>query len=128
MGKEPDFYLSAAGEHRALATPRACWVKGRLRNPARDDHMLVEIKPPIIGQPYGLGDKDITDLILSAKLQGYSLFPVSGWPCPVYVSLILDQTITETCVFTGGQVQMIAWAVIFRTLDETNAHVRKFQS
>ena len=126
MEKEPDFFLSAAGEHRALSTSRACWVKGRLKNQVRDDHMLIEIEPTIIGQPYGLGDKDIVNLILSVKLQGFSLFPVNEWPCPVYVSRILDEAITKTLVFAGDQVEMIAWAVIFRNLDEANAHAKKF--
>jgi len=128
MEKEPDFYLSAAGENEELASPRACWVKDRLKDQVRDDHMLVEIEPPLTGQRYGLGGNDISSLILSARYQGTSLFPISEWPCHVYVSRILDEAVTEMLSITPGQVEIIAWGMIFRTLDEANAHAKKFQS
>ena len=89
--------------------------------------MLVEIEPPLIGQNYGLGSQDITNLILSARHEGFSLFPVHEWPCHVYVARILDDTVTERLAFTRSQVEVIAWGMIFRTLDEANAHAKKFQ-
>jgi hypothetical protein len=128
METEPDFFLSAAGENEGLASPRACWEKARLKDQVRDDHMLIEIEPPVIGQNYGLGGKDITNLILSARHEGDSLFPVGEWPCHVYIARILDDAITKTLTFTRGQVEIIAWGMIFRTLDEANAHAKKFQS
>lgn len=128
MEAKPDFFLSAAGENEGLASPRACWKKARLKDPVRDDHMLVEIEPPLIGQGYGLGGQDITNLILSARHEGFSLFPVKEWPCHVYIARILDDTIARTLAFTRNQVEVIAWGMIFRTLDEANAHAEKFQS
>ena len=122
METKPDFFLSAAGENEGLATPRACWEKARLKDPVRDDHMLVEIEPPVIGQNYGLGGEDISNLILSARHEGFSLFPVKEWPCHVYIARILDDTITKTLTLTRGQVEIIAWGMIFRTFDEANAH------
>jgi hypothetical protein len=121
MKAMPDFFLSTAGENEGLTTPRACWQKARLKDPARDDHMLVEIEPPVIGQNYGLGSQDITNLILSSRYEGFSLFPVKEWPCHVYVSRILDATVIRTLAFTRDQIEIIAWGRIFRTLDEANA-------
>lgn len=89
--------------------------------------MLVEIEPSLIGQNYGLGSQDITNLILSARHEGFSLFPVQEWPCHVYVARILDDTITRTLAFTRSQVEVIAWGMIFRTLHEANTHAKKFQ-
>ena len=128
METKPDFFLSAAGENEGLATPRACWEKARLKDPVRDDHMLVEIEPPVIGQNYGLGGEDISNLILSTRHEGFSLFPVKEWPCHVYIARILDDAITQTLTFTRDQVEIIAWGIIFRTFDEANAHAKKFQS
>ena len=122
MEKEPDFFLSAAGENKGLASPHACWEKVRLQDPVRDDHMLIEIEPTLIGQNYGLAGKDITNLILSARYEGSSLFPVKEWPCHVYVASILDDAILKTLTFTRGQVEIIAWGMTFRTLGEANAH------
>ena len=124
MNKVSDFFLCAAGEHQELTSPRACWIIGRLKDNVRDDHMLVEIDPPLIGQRYGLGENDIRTLILSARHQGYTLFPIMEWPSHVYVSRILDKKIQDTGTFSGNQVEVVAWAMIFRTLEDAAAHVR----
>jgi hypothetical protein len=126
MKKEPNFFLSTAGESDKLRDPRACLIRGRLKDQVRDDHMLIEIQPPLIGQAYGLGGEDIVNLILSAKFEGFSLFPVKSWPCPVYVARILDEAINEALIFTRDQVEIIAWGVIFRDLGEAEAHSKKF--
>lgn len=128
MATKPDFFLSAAGENEGLTTPRACWQKARLKDPVRDDHMLIEIEPPVIGQKYGLGNQDITNLILSSRYEGFSLFPVKEWPCHVYIARILDDAVIRTLAFTRSQVEIIAWGMIFRTLEEANAHAKEFQS
>jgi hypothetical protein len=124
----PDFFLSSAGEYRPLSQPRACWTKARLRDPVRDDYMLVEIEPVLLGQPFGLGGKDISRLILSTRHQGYTLYPVTEWPSHVYVARILDETVLQTLSFTKVQVELIAWALIFRTVEEAEAHAKKLDS
>lgn len=125
MNQPPDFYLSSAGEYQPLTEPRWCWKKAWLRDLARDDYMLVEIDPPLIGQSFGLGRKDITQLIISGKHQGDSLFPTTAWPLSVYVARILDDSIVKSLSFTRGQVELIAWAMIFQTFGEAAAHAAK---
>ncbi len=127
MKPKPDFFLSAGGEVRGdLATPRACWAIGRLRDSIRDDHMWVEVEPPVIGQTYGLGGRDITTLILSARHRGVTLLPVTEWPCHVYIARILDENITHTLRFTREQVEVIGWGMIFCTIEEANAQMKHF--
>jgi hypothetical protein len=127
MEANPDFFLSAAGEMRAdLATVRACWSKGRLRDDVRDDYMLSEVDPPVIGQEYGLGDQDIRELIISTHFRGFTLFPVTEWPSHVYVGRMLDPSVAQTLVFTASQVELIGWAMIFPTRAEAEAQVAKF--
>ena len=129
MKSDPDFFLPAAGELRPdadLALPRACWTKGRLRGRTRDDYMLIEVDPPVIGQTYGLGGEDITDLIIVTRWKGYTLFPVTEWGCSVYVIRILDETIMETLSFAAEQIKMIAWANIYRTREEAEAEVERW--
>jgi len=126
MKTKPDFFLCAGGEVTGdLVSTRACWTKGRLRDRIRDDHMLIEIEPPIIGQAYGLGGRDITKLVLSARYQGDTLFPVKQWPCHVYVARILDESIAKTLTFTSQQVEMVAWGMIFQTVEEANAQAEE---
>ena len=127
MRVKPDFFLSAAGENQGLTAPRACWVKARLSDALRNDHMFIDINPPLIGQRFGLGAQDITHLILSPKYEGVSLFPVEEWPCHVYVSRIVDDTITTTLTFTRSQIEVVAWGMIFCTVDEAVVYARNFQ-
>jgi hypothetical protein len=116
--KNPDFYLSSAREYLPLSYPRACYADARLRDSNRDDYMLVRINPPLIGQRFGLGNSDVDRLILSTRHQGYTLFPVTEWPSHVYVSRIVNQSILECNHFQKQDVELIAWALIFRTAKE----------
>ena len=125
--KDADFFISAAGENRELADPRACVIKARLRDQIRDDHMLIEVEPPVIGQPYGLGDRNILCLVLSPFYVGSRFFPVSEWPCHVYIARLLDESVTKTLAFTRDQVQVIAWGTIFPSLDQAKAHAEMFR-
>jgi hypothetical protein len=125
MDEPPGFFLSSAGEYQPLSEPRGCWTRARLRDQARDDHMLIEIDPPLIGQGFGLGGKDITQLVISGRHQGDTLFPITAWPLSVYVARVLDENIVKTLSFTREQVELVAWAMIFRTLDEATAHAKK---
>jgi hypothetical protein len=51
-------------------------------------------------------------LIVSPKFEGTSLFPISQWPMPVYVSRILDDTVLTTRSFTPQQVELITWGTL----------------
>jgi hypothetical protein len=117
MPKNPDFYLAAA-EYEPLRAPRACTAVGRLRDQIRDDYMLIEIDPLLNGQMFGLGSKDISLLILSTRHKGLTLFPIMEWPCFVYVTRILDVEILECRSFESNQVELIAWAMLYQTLEE----------
>ena len=93
-----------------------------MRGAVRDDHMLIEVEPSVIGQAYGLGGQDIRRLVLSARYQGETLYPVREWPCHVYVARILDESIANALAFTKEQVEVIAWGMIFQTIEEARSH------
>ena len=120
MVDSPDFFLDPTdgGDQRDLGSPeaqlRACWAQGRLRTSSRDDWMLVRIEPPLIGQPYGLGDRDLERVLLATRHAGTTLFPVTEWPAFVYILRIVDDTILETKTFSPDQVQLIRWGVLHR--------------
>lgn len=113
MIQDPDFFLCAKGEHDDLSDPCACWRCKRLRDNIRDDYLVVDIEPPIIGQRYGPGDKDITQIILATRHEGVTLFPITEWPAHVYVCRILDDAILSQDVFEEHQVEMITWGSYF---------------
>ena len=125
MQRLPDFFLSCVGEYRPLSEPRACWAKTRLRDLVRDDYMLIDIDPALIGQSFGLGDKNIPNLLISTRFEGFTLYPINRWPVPVYVFRILDDAILATLLVEKDQVELIAWGTIFRTLEAAIANVHK---
>jgi hypothetical protein len=120
------FYLSTAGEFDPLSNPRECQEVSRLCDAVRDDYMLVEIDPPLSGQQFGLGDADVTHLILSSRHEGHTLYPVSEWPAFVYVARVVDPSLTAQRMFRDDQVELIAWGTLFRSFEEAAAHARKF--
>ncbi len=112
-----DFVLSCSAEHTGdLAEDRKCWFVRKLKGQGRDDCMLVEIHPPIIGQPFGLGGDDIFFVVLSPRWKKYSLSPLDRWPCPVYVYRILDKQVLEAHALEGNQVEVMAWGNIYPNL------------
>jgi hypothetical protein len=127
MDRPPDFFMSTAGEYESLAAPRACWERARLRDVVRDDHMLIDIEPGLTGQRFGLGSVDITQLIISARHRGETLYPISEWPLFVYVARILDRAIIESLSFTREQIELLAWGALFRTREEALDHAQRFQ-
>ena len=127
MDRAPNFFMSTAGEYEPLAPPRACWERARLRDVVRDDHMLIDIEPALDGQRFGLGSTDITQLIISARHRGQTLYPVSEWPSFVYVARVLDNAVLESRAFTREQVDLVAWGTLFRTREEASELAKRFQ-
>ena len=87
--------------------------------------MLIEIEPELIGQSFGFVDKNISQLIISARLEGYTLYPITRWPVPVYVSRMLDDAILATLFLKPNQVELIAWGTIFRTLEAAIVNIHE---
>jgi len=117
MNQDPDFVLCLDARDD-LEQPRTCRRRQRLKDNIRDDYLLVDIEPPIIGQGFGLGGKDITQLILTTRHQGVTLFPVNEWPAYVYVYRIVDDALLRQETFAADQVALIFWGVIYRSLTD----------
>lgn len=108
----PDFYLASA-EGYGLESPHACFILRRLRSERRDDFLLVRIDPSIIGQPFGLGDKDIDEVIIATRHQGDSLFPIRRWPVDIHVLRPLVRL--GDAVIRNDEFQSVAWAALYRS-------------
>jgi hypothetical protein len=107
------FFLTTAREYRPLTTPRQCWEELRMVDSVRNDYMLVRIEPSFRDERSV--PKEIDRLILSTRLKQYSLYPITEWPCRVYVIRIVDESILQTAQFTREQVEIIAWGTVFQT-------------
>lgn len=111
----PDFYLFSTEGYNLDDMPRACFKRQRLySNNRRDGFMLCDITPPLIGQNYGLGDKDIHQLIFANRLQNESLFPVSNWPICIYVARVLNARVQTTPFVDESDIEPIGLAELYR--------------
>ena len=112
-GLEPDFYL-ASSEGYDLENPRRCFAIRRLRTHQRDDLLLVRIDPPLAGQKYGLGDRDVDHVVLAPRHRGQSLSPIRRWPLFCHVARLLTE-FEGRDVIRADEVELIAWAAIYET-------------
>ena len=63
-----------------MRTPRACTALKRLNGEKRDDLLLLKIDPPIIGQRFGLGERNIDHVIVATRFEGTCLFRLHTGP------------------------------------------------
>jgi hypothetical protein len=118
--KNPDFFLTSASEGYDFKETRKCKIIKRLRSKNRDDLMMIKIDPPVIGQKYGLGGKDIDIVFIATRHQGDSLFPIKKWPVFVHVARFLINNPEERDVIDDNEFESIAWAEIYKTESDAN--------
>jgi hypothetical protein len=111
---KPIFYL-ASSEGYGLEEPRACYLLRRIQTESRSDWLLVRIDPPIVGQRYGLGSKDIDRLLIAPRHSGVDLLESSDWPMYVHVARVLESHRDVDSKLSRGDYQEIGWAEIHPT-------------
>jgi hypothetical protein len=119
------FFLSAAGESIELVKPRECWEIKRMRDAVRSDYMLISMEPPY-REPQGIGYRDVCKLVIATRFKGRSLYPITSWPCHVFVFLIAEENIGTGLEIQSDHIRNVAWAMLFKTLAEAEAHAKKF--
>lgn len=110
----PDFYL-ASTEGYGMEEPRKCKRLKRLTSESRDDLLLIEIDPPLVGQKYGLGANDINLVVVAPRHRENSLFPVKEWPVAVHVARLLIEDPQERDIVQNTELETIGWAELYQT-------------
>ncbi len=77
-------YLGSKG-YTVFLKPRVAKFVRFLKGPYRDEYAMLHIDPPIIGQEFGYGGKDIEYIIVAVRYQGDSLRNITKWPITVDV-------------------------------------------
>jgi hypothetical protein len=115
--KKPDFFLTSS-EGYNLEKVRACYKRTRLLGNHFDGYMLCDIDPPMVGQPYGLGEKDIHEIIIASRHQGHSIFSINKWPAYVHVALLKNDAVRNNkFIITEDDTDHIGWAEIYDSLE-----------
>ena len=111
---DPDFFL-ASSDGYDLDGPRRCWRLKRVASDSRDDLLLIKVDPPILGQKYGLGDRDLDVLLIATRHAGASLFPINEWPIAVHVARLLGDKSVDSDRLRDEDFESIAWAELYRS-------------
>ncbi len=117
----PDFYM-IADEGQDLQTPRSCFKHKRLYGEHPDGFVLCAISPSIIGQSYGLGGRDIEQVILCHRHANYSLFPIVEWPAYVRILLVKKdfESLQHSDEIKNNEYNFIARAQLYENLSDIN--------
>jgi hypothetical protein len=110
---DPDFFL-ASSEGYDLEDPRKAYLVTLIKGP-NGIFALVKIDPVIIGQQYGLGQADISEVLIAPRLEGDTLVNISRWPIPVHVFRSLIGDLSHTELISEDEMILIAWAEIYPT-------------
>lgn len=106
-------FVMASTESSSFAEPRSCRVVAELKSESRDDLVLIEIEPPVIGQGFGLGGEDIHRVVIASRLVGRTLAKMeSCWPVQVYVLLMAKHLEDQTNI-RDDELSLVAWAEVY---------------
>jgi hypothetical protein len=122
--EKPDFYLSSHDIEPPLS-PRRCYAIKRLRGKVRDDYLLIRIDPPLIGQPYGMGGRDIDQVIVATRHEGASLFPIRDWPVFVHVARPLIEHPEQRDHVAFYEMQNIIWGELYKTQQDAEGGLER---
>jgi hypothetical protein len=68
------FILECESTEADLRAPRICRLLGRIDSIDRYGWWLATVDPPFIGQRYGLGAVDLSEIGIATKIAGQTLF------------------------------------------------------
>lgn len=109
MSEENVFTLECESREHDLAAERTCRIVARLEAADRDDYWLAEVRPPFIGQHFGLGAEMLKEVVLATRFKGHSLSDAGRSPIPVYVLRIVDRSVLATHTLMPRQAKLILW-------------------
>lgn len=106
-------FVMASSETEPFASRRRCHVVKDLVSESRSDLLLVNIEPPVIGQAFGLGGVDISQVVVAPRLDGRGFGDLETcWPVPVYV-LLLGAPVSDGSTVHDEDLSLVAWAEVY---------------
>jgi hypothetical protein len=115
--RTPDFFLGSSEHRDDWARARACWVTMQLPELDGRASVLVEVEPPVIGQPFGLGAIDIVNLVLAARSRAARFDQPIRFPMPVLIYRLLDVDATGRKNIQLSDMRLSAWGEIYPTME-----------
>lgn len=114
--KTADFYLGSSDSYGEWARPRDCWIVAHTQMEDGRVSVLVNVEPPVIGQPFGLGGKDLRSLVLAARWKG-TAFEQGFYPMPVLIYRI-TKPVAGHEVVPNSHINLEAWGEVYPTRED----------
>ncbi len=112
----PTYFLGSSEFTGDFARPRASWLQAPLQGPDSRQYEWVKVSPPVIGQPFGIGD-DIEDLVIAPRHMGSKLPPANGVSTPVQIYIVRNPHVLRSKSFTVHDLEMVAWGEVYETMN-----------
>jgi len=113
----PDFYLFST-EGYGFDSPIACFKLKKLYGKNPDGYLLCQISPEIPGQKYGLGEKNIAQVVLAIRHANSTLFPIKAWPTYVHIARVLVDEIEAINFIDESCIESIGWGEIYKSKED----------
>jgi len=114
----------ASSEDCALRIPRKCTLVGRAETTNGRGLWLARVDPPLPAAEFGL-DEDVADVVLTARHQGVSLFPIADWPAFVHLLLPKEANVNASLPIAVADLILVTWAELYPTEHEATAAMRR---
>src|SRR5712691_588696 len=118
-GQKPDFYLSSR-EGYSLQDVRACYGMKRYARPyvPSIEPVLVRLVPPIIGQGFGLGGRDIEFAVLTPRHKGERVSAAERSSVDVHVARLAAGSAPANESLPDSELVELGWGEVFGTAAE----------
>lgn len=121
MNTKGILYLSSLESSRFVPV-RECRLIRRMSFDTEKQCALVKIEPPVIGQDFAQG-ADIDTVLLTNRHEGETLFPISDFPCFVFICRPLIEGIESREIVTKDDMEIIGWGELYRSQNDAANHV-----
>lgn len=115
------YYLSSL-ESYEFETPRECVFVKKILITTGKEAIVARISPSVSSHKYSLTN-DIDYVVLTHRHEGYGLFPITKFPCFVFVAHPLVDNILDYDILDSSQLKIIVWAELYRTEEDATNHV-----
>lgn len=106
-------YLASMNS-RAFSPPRHCIVEGVVMFGTGKKALLVRLEPPGPGADFGLPGL-LERVVVSPRLEGCSVDPVSEYPCHVHIAVRRDGKALGSGPIHADDLVSVAWGELYES-------------
>jgi len=92
------------------------------------DCVIVDIDPPLIRQNFGLGDQDISTLVLTPRWKTIEIPDEIQESVYVLVYRTLDQSVLGGNVIDNSKLELVAWCELYPGADAAEQAIRRMNN